>query len=298
MSNEKHTERDYSLLRPFDLEAAKRGEEFWAPAIGEYIVSSFGRVKGPKGIMTPSETHKGYLRVCISVDGKQVEAKVHRLVASAFIPNDDNLPQVNHIDGDKQNNNALNLEWCDNKHNQLHYRRVLKGGIVPLVAANDNETILFESGVAAQEAGHNRGEISRIINNPSRKHHGFNWYSKEVFEQKTGVLCWVEGRPVYRGDVLWWTTQGRWITARAYENMQNPGVKDDNDCESDVAWLTNLTWTPPKVKREGWVNIYPKDWGGIASVGSLVNETREDADVQADDNRIACVRIEWEEVAK
>lgn len=190
-------DKDYTLLRPFNPEKAMAGEEFWANAIGDYFVSSLGRIRGPKGIMNPSKTNKGYLRVCLSVDGKQVEAKVHRLVASSFIINYDNLPQVNHIDGNKQNNNVFNLEWCDNKYNMQHYRRVLKGGLVPLVATNDNRTILFESWSLAQDAGHNSGEISRALNNPSRKHHGFRWYSKTVFEKQYGFPQNLEIKKVY-----------------------------------------------------------------------------------------------------
>jgi NUMOD4 motif/HNH endonuclease len=54
---------------------------------------------------------------------------VHRLVAVAFIPNPKKLPQINHKDGDKTNNEVSNLEWCDRSHNQVHARKNgLQGG--------------------------------------------------------------------------------------------------------------------------------------------------------------------------
>lgn len=53
-------------------------------------------------------------------NGNRRPTTVHRLVASTFIPNPLNLPQVNHKDGDKTNNHVSNLEWCDNSHNSQH----------------------------------------------------------------------------------------------------------------------------------------------------------------------------------
>ena len=60
---------------------------------------------------------KGYLTVWIKTDQGQKLKKVHRLVAETYIPNPNCLPQVNHIDGIKTNNNVRNLEWCDNQRN-------------------------------------------------------------------------------------------------------------------------------------------------------------------------------------
>ena len=63
--------------------------------------------------MKPQKDHKGYLYVEIG----RKKYKVHRLVAEYFIPNPNNLPQVNHIDCDKTNNNVKNLEWVTNREN-------------------------------------------------------------------------------------------------------------------------------------------------------------------------------------
>ena len=88
-------------------------EEIWKPIGYEgYEVSNLGRVKSYKynkingKIMKPYKATKGYLQIDLQLDGRKRENRVHlaihRLVAMAFIPNPDNLPQVNHKDEDKQ----------------------------------------------------------------------------------------------------------------------------------------------------------------------------------------------------
>lgn len=75
-------------------------------------------------IIKPCVNQRGYFRVDMrSTDRKLGRTEVvHRLVAQAFIPNPLNLPQVNHKDGNKQNNHVDNLEWCTNLHNHRHAR--------------------------------------------------------------------------------------------------------------------------------------------------------------------------------
>lgn len=88
-----------------------------------YFISNYGRVKNAKGqIIKPFINHKGYLK--ISLYNKQLHKsekfRINRLVAIAFIPNPENLPVVNHIDEDKQNNFVNNLEWCSVKYNNIY----------------------------------------------------------------------------------------------------------------------------------------------------------------------------------
>ncbi len=102
---------------------------------GLYLISSYGRCKttnfkpGYGRIPESSECilkienpdyHQGYALVSLSKNGKKKKFRIHRLVAEAFIPNPNNYPCVNHIDGNKLNNNVNNLEWCTEKQNMEH----------------------------------------------------------------------------------------------------------------------------------------------------------------------------------
>lgn len=71
-------------------------------------------------ILKPSICKKGYFQISLSLNGVRLHTSIHRAVALAFIPNPNNLPQVNHKDGNKLNNNLNNLEWCTNQENQVH----------------------------------------------------------------------------------------------------------------------------------------------------------------------------------
>ena len=103
----------------------------------------------------------GYERVKLYKNHKGIQYDIHRLVAEAFIPNPENKEQVNHIDGDKQNNKASNLEWCTNTENQRHRIDVLgkdcKGEHNPMYGVSGEKSPVFKGYIL--QIDKNTGEI-------------------------------------------------------------------------------------------------------------------------------------------
>lgn len=87
-----------------------------------YLVSDSGLITRKNSTeLQQTKLHKrGYVLCHISINGKKSWRLLHRIVATVFIPNPENKPQVNHIDGNKQNNNVSNLEWVTNSENRQH----------------------------------------------------------------------------------------------------------------------------------------------------------------------------------
>ncbi len=154
--------------------------EGWLPVLnyeGLYEVSNLGRVRPAKPRykdvpILKTRICRGYERVTIYKNGKRKDFQVHRLVADAFIPNPDNKPQVNHIDGNKLNNVVENLEWVTRSENQLHAKRT---GLDPMIRNNpiqskpvdmySTDGVFLKTYASATEAerktGINQGCISR-----------------------------------------------------------------------------------------------------------------------------------------
>ena len=91
--------------------------EIWKPINGfedSYLISNYGNVYSIRNQMKlkPSMNEKGYLRVCLQKNGKKSWERIHRLVATAFIPNYNNKPTVNHINHCRDDNRVSNLEWA------------------------------------------------------------------------------------------------------------------------------------------------------------------------------------------
>ena len=121
-----HVKPGELLEQPKGQSAAKENGEIFKPidVNPKYSVSNFGRVRNNKTnkILSPRNL-RGYQRVAFYVDGKPADFRIHRLVAKAFIPNPENKPQVNHINGNKSDNHVNNLEWCTNGENVRHALR-------------------------------------------------------------------------------------------------------------------------------------------------------------------------------
>lgn len=108
---------------------------------GMYQISNLGRVRSlgmsftrtdfkpytrKPQFMKPIKNRVGYLSVELHNKGYSKRYLIHRLVAQAFIPNKDNLPEINHIDENKTNNCVDNLEWCTHKYNSTYGTRATR----------------------------------------------------------------------------------------------------------------------------------------------------------------------------
>lgn len=108
---------------------------------GIYQVSNLGRVKRVTTgrILKGGKNKGGYLGVSLSKNSVISQQRIHRLVAETFIPNQENKPEVNHIDENKTNNKVSNLEWMTAKENSNHgtrNKRVSKIKSIQIIATN------------------------------------------------------------------------------------------------------------------------------------------------------------------
>lgn len=158
---------------------------------GVYLVSNKGNIKriSTNKILKPYENKRnGYLTINLSNKGRK-NLRIHRIVAKAFLPNPNNKPYINHIDGNKKNNNITNLEWCTQKENVDHAIKVLgvdhKKGIEKTHEKSKKKVIRSDGKIYSciQEAKQEfpNAHIVEVCQGKLKTTKGYGWkYYKEV----------------------------------------------------------------------------------------------------------------------
>lgn len=174
---------------------------------GMYQVSDLGRVRSLKfgrvKVLRPTKNVYGYLRVGLFLYGKQKKVLVHRLVAQAFIENDDeNKTQINHIDECKQNNRLWNLEYCTAQYNMtyngLQQRRFhpiqdrIKYLYNPNISIKQNIEIFKANGIECC-----RGTVCKLRRNLNLKGRS-NWKRNEIKDLYNPNLSIKENLKVFK----------------------------------------------------------------------------------------------------
>lgn len=149
------------------------------------VVDENGKERIVKGGIRPQHDSKGYLQVWVFYDDKWHLKSVHRLVAEAFIPNPDNLPQVNHKDCNPTNNYVNNLEWCSPQYNMAYKEKYGTSAVEatkvlrkPLfsVALKTGEVLRFHSQHEAErKMGIANSNINAVLKN-RREQAGGYWF--------------------------------------------------------------------------------------------------------------------------
>lgn len=176
-------------------------KEYWRPVVGYeglYEGSNLGRVKSldrwvkcPNGtvrfykgkILKPRTNGRGYLQVTLSKNGKIKNFLVHRLVAEAFLQNNDNLPCVNHKDENPQNNNVNNLEWCSYEYNNKYGTRIERDALTkskPVLQYTLDGVFVreWESTMECGRNGFNQGHVAACCRGEQKTHKDFIWKYK------------------------------------------------------------------------------------------------------------------------
>lgn len=162
-------------------------DEVWKDVVGYeglYKVSDRGNVYSVErigtnnrkfgGIILKSRYDKnGYPRVTLCENGIMKTKVVHRIVAEAFVPNPNGLPQVNHLDEVKDNNNVENLEWCDSRYNSNYGTRNERlSKKVRATNVETGEVLTFNSTVEAEDKGYTSGNVARACRGAYKGNNG------------------------------------------------------------------------------------------------------------------------------
>ncbi len=138
----------------------------------DYYIDKEGRIfnKELRELKGKWVDNTGYYQIVLRKNKKRKYVRIHRLVALTFIPNPNNLPQINHKDGNKLNNNVDNLEWCTNSENTQHgydsnlYHSKRRKIGVKAIHKKTKEVFIFSSiRECSEKLSLNRKTISAIL---------------------------------------------------------------------------------------------------------------------------------------
>ena len=158
--------------------------EIWKPVVGFekcYEVSNFGRImniRTGKILVSNSVKSNGYYIKCLQDNGRKKYITIHRMVATAFLPNPYHLDQINHKNGIKTDNRVENLEWVTNSDNQLHSAYTLNnesGWRKRKVRCVDDGIIYQSVSEAARAHGVCVNNFPHVCGNPNRTLAGKHW---------------------------------------------------------------------------------------------------------------------------
>lgn len=197
------------------------GEEWKViPGFDLYEVSNYGRIKchdrekrNNHGIilikehyLKPQDNGCGYGKVQLKQDGKRQRFYIHRLVASAFIPNPENKPFINHLDNNPMNNHVSNLAWCTQKENvdwmikqgrnkrtqewldNLH--KAQERDYKPVIATNviSGEVLYFASVNSTKEHNFTCSSVVKCCKGERKIHKGYTWRYANTKEKDNGSI--------------------------------------------------------------------------------------------------------------
>ena len=172
--------------------------EIWKPIPGYegyYEVSDQGRVRSLERVISDTRgrkyvlpgrilrlriDRKGRVKYILTKDRKRDNCSAHRLVAITFIPNPDNLPEVNHKDENPKNNRVENLEWCTSEYNRLygtHIERISQKNWVSVIGTDKdgNEYRFASMKEAAEKTGARQENISHCCRGVHHTAGGYRW---------------------------------------------------------------------------------------------------------------------------
>lgn len=204
------------------IESIKLEGEEWRPVVGfedRYMVSSFGRFASISTLITRKDGKHHFSKQCILVggtkqdkrgykttyryysfykDGVKYTKKAHRMVAEAFIPNPNNYPSIDHLDGDGLNNRVDNLRWCTQKmnfHNEVTYERYKKSMRQrrgkpleklrkPIVQLDFEGNLIkkYPYLIACQEDGFDKNAVCYVCQGKRKQHKGYKFMYLSDYE--------------------------------------------------------------------------------------------------------------------